>query len=242
MAVARISQLVFFAEIFSRILCLARTPTDIAVCLSVSCWFSEFKQFQMSRLSWERVKEVLGLLLSLQNDDSHHWVKELAFTLQTYDDRFLTQRSIFAMLNIFTNLMSLTLSNSCITSHIHTSVTRLPHLQELHLIACGIFSRSDHPEGNQPFSVKFLRLADIQIFCHDSHRIDDLQWMKPSSPYSLLCSLPASYRFNLTPEMTTFSHSTGCPLTHQVLKTSLWMAAAVHWHPPPHSHTFHSLH
>ncbi|KAJ7269481.1 hypothetical protein C8J57DRAFT_1508635 [Mycena rebaudengoi] len=186
MAVARISQPVFPAEIFSCILCLTWTPTNIAVCLSVSRWFSEFKQFQMSRLSWERAKEVLGLLLSLQNDDSRHRVKELAFTLQTYNDRFLTQRSIFAMLNIFTNLTSLTLLNSHITSHIHTSVTRLPHLRELHLIACGIymFSHSDHPEGNQPFSVKVLRLADIQIFRHNSHCIDDLQWMKPSSPYS----------------------------------------------------------
>ncbi|KAJ6565257.1 hypothetical protein DFH09DRAFT_1474744 [Mycena vulgaris] len=70
----------------------------------------------------------------------------------------------------------LTLSNSRLTDHIHYSVTRLPHLRILRLIDCGIyaFSRSDHPEGNQPFTVKVLVLADVQIFHRSHHRIDDL--------------------------------------------------------------------
>ncbi|KAJ7830762.1 hypothetical protein B0H13DRAFT_1915781 [Mycena leptocephala] len=130
----------------------------------------------MSRLSWNRADEVECLLLNWQDNDDRHRVKELSLRLKGYDHHFLTQRNIFSMLDIFSNLTVLTIANGRVTDHIHTSVTRLPHLRELRLIACGIyaFSRSDQPEGSRPFMVKVLVLIEVEIFHRDRYSMDEM--------------------------------------------------------------------
>ncbi|KAJ6521994.1 hypothetical protein B0H19DRAFT_1386756 [Mycena capillaripes] len=165
---------IFPPEIFERIFRLASNPAEIDSCLIVSkCFHDIFGRVQMEKVSLKNAETAYS---QLQTCTHPRQMKELLVALKSYDEKFLTQRSIFPMLQNFSNLRSLTLSNSRLTDPIHYSVTRLPHLPILRLIDCGIyaFSRSDHPEGNQPFTVKVLVLADVQIFHRCHHRIDDL--------------------------------------------------------------------
>ncbi|KAJ7810684.1 hypothetical protein B0H14DRAFT_2607103 [Mycena olivaceomarginata] len=180
-----LSQPVFPAEIFGLIFGLARTPADIAVCLGVSRWFyAEFKKVQMSKLRLDRPDHVESLIMAQRGDEGRHRVKELSFSLKVFDENFLTQRTIFPMLGIFSNLTVLTIAGGRVTDHIHSSsVTRLPHLRELRLIECGIyvFSRSDHPEGDRPFTVRFLVLDDVRVFQRHPGRADEISTTSTSA-------------------------------------------------------------
>ncbi|KAF8181983.1 hypothetical protein K438DRAFT_1767711 [Mycena galopus ATCC 62051] len=96
-------------------------------------------------------------------------VKDLSLVFEAYDFAYAMQYRIYHFLPSFRGLTTLTISNTCLTDHIHTVATRISHLRHLRLISCGIhaLSRDHHPAGHSPFAIETLTLIDVQFFAPD---------------------------------------------------------------------------
>ncbi|KAJ7152609.1 hypothetical protein C8R43DRAFT_1003072 [Mycena crocata] len=127
---------------------------------------------------WKTAEEVEPRLAARVDDPRRHRVEELDITLLRFDHNFLLQRRIFASLDIFPNLSSLTIRHGRITSHMHTVVTHLPNLRRLRLQSCAIYvvDRSTAPPAT-PFTVRNLLLHNVKFMESTANHgvdIDDL--------------------------------------------------------------------